>query len=370
MDGVDTQQFKLYISKTSLKCEVSLEIPMADEISTKNTKNEILEAYHEALQQLKESKKATKQEIKASDDRKEIVTLATKSNTGDIFKSISELKLAMVKSLEDIEEKLLSSHKKLSTLNQAIEIQTKELADLHDIKINTDSLSALLFAQKEKRASFEKEMQDRQQTIDQEITQRRLLWKKEQDEMEIARKEYDAQVKKSRQREEEDYLYQRDVSRKKERDQYSAEKELLEKELIMKRAALESEFSQRAQAIAAQEQEYSVLKAKADAFPAELQKAIQDTSNAITERLSFKFGYETKLAQKEVEGERKLYQQMITALEAKVSLLETQTAHLTDKTNQANLQVQDIAVKAIEGASRHRYAPSFSEKMLEQLKPQ
>ena len=343
---------------------------MADEISTKNTKNEILEAYHEALQQLKESKKTSKQELRTADEKKETVAIATKLTTGDVFKNISELKLSLVKSLEDIEEKLLTSHKKLSTLNQAIDIQTKELSDLHEIKINADTLAALLFAQKEKTVAFEKDMKERQQFIDQEVAQRRVAWKKEQDDFDFLRKENEAQVKKSRQREEEEYLYQRDLSRQKERDQYTAEKELLEKELKMKRIALENEFAQRAQMIAAQEQEFSLLKEKAETFPAELQKAIEDTTNAVTERLSFKFDYEAKLTHKEVEGERKLHQQMISALEAKVSVLEAQSAHLADKTNQANLQVQDIAVKAIEGASRQRYVSSYNEKSLEQTKPQ
>ena len=39
----------------------------------------------------------------------------------------------------------------------------------------------------------------------------------------------------------------------------------------------------------------------------ELQKAIQETDKSVTERLKFKYDYETKLAQKEVEGDRKLY---------------------------------------------------------------
>jgi hypothetical protein len=46
---------------------------MLDEISTKNTKNEILEAYHEALRQLKESKKAGKQQEKLEEDKKQVI---------------------------------------------------------------------------------------------------------------------------------------------------------------------------------------------------------------------------------------------------------------------------------------------------------
>lgn len=154
------------------------------------------------------------------------------------------------------------------------------------------------------------------------------MWKKEQDELELSRKEYEQQTKKTRQREEDEYIYQRDLVRQKERDQYSAEKESLDKELTARRTALEQEFAAREAVIAAQEQEFKIVKQKAEKFPEELQNAIQDTNNAVTERLTFKFDYETKLAQKEVEGERKLFQQMIVALEAKVTQLESQTKQL------------------------------------------
>lgn len=341
---------------------------MSDDISSKNTKNEILEAYHEALEQLKTAKTTSKQELKMVEDKKGIVTKAVSNSTDDIVKNIATLKLALVRSLEDIEEQLLSSHKQLTTLLQAIAIKSNELADLHDIKINADSLAALLHAQKEKSAIFEKDMKERSQTFEQEIVQKRSVWKKEQDELEFLRKESEQQSKKNRQREEDEYIYQRDLTQQKERDQYTALKESLDKELTSRRSVLEQEFATREATIVVQEQEFNHLKQKAEKFPEELQNSIQDTSNTVTERLTFKFDYETKLAQKEVEGERKLFQQMITALEAKVTQLESQAKHLSDKTNQANLQVQDIAVKAIESASMQRFMPNYSEKPVEPIK--
>ena len=242
------------------------------------------------------------------------------------------------------------------------------MTDLYEIKINTDSLAALLHAQKEKGCAFDADMKERSVAFEQEMTQKRVIWKKEHDEFELSRKEYEQQTRKSRQREEDEYIYQRDLARQKERDQYSLEKELLEKELSTKRTALEQEFATREANIATQEQEFNALKQKAEQFPEQLQKAIQDTTSTVTERLAFKFDYETKLAQKEVEGERKLSHQMITALEAKIAQLESQAKHLSDKSNQANLQVQDIAVKAIESASLQRFIPSYNEKSIEQVK--
>jgi hypothetical protein len=338
---------------------------MIEEISTKNTKNEILDAYNDLLKRLKETKKLSKQEEKAREDKKEIVVLASKQTANEIVTSLAGLKLSLAKSLEELEEKLLSEHKKLTTLQQALDIQSKELVDLHDIKANADSLTALLLAQKEKSGIFEKEIKERSQSFEQELSQKRALWKKEQDEYEAARKEQEALAKKIRQREEEEYTYRRDLLRQKESDQYEAEKQALEKELTEKRLALEKEFEEREAKITTQEQEFKQLKEKVEKFPEELQQAIHTTETSITERLSFKYDYEVKLAQKEVEGECKLYQQTIAALEAKVLHLEEQVKQLSEKASQANLQVQDIAVKAIEGASRQRYLGGYAEKLIE-----
>jgi hypothetical protein len=224
----------------------------------------------------------------------------------------------LVRSLEDIEEQLLSSHKQLSTLHQAIDIETKALAELHDITVNADSLSALLLAQKEKASAFEKDMSTKIEQFEQDMFQKKALWAKERSELE----DHEQQVKKMRQREEDEYAYQRNMARQKDLDQYTAQKEALDKELATRRFALEQEFAAREATIVAQEQEFTALKQKAEQFPTALDKAIQDKTQNVTERLIFKYDYEAKLAQKEVEGERKLSAQMIIALEAKVLQLE------------------------------------------------
>lgn len=42
-------------------------------------------------------------------------------------------------------------------------------------------------------------------------------------------------------------------------------------------------------------------------------------------------------------------------MEAKVANLETQIGQFSERANQANLQVRDIAIKATDGASGQRY---------------
>jgi len=338
------------------------------EITTKNSKSEILEAYEEALQALEEAKKSNKQEAKREQEKQVTITNASQNTANSIVQELANLKLDIVKSLEVVENSLLSEYKKLSTLQEALKLQGKELEDLHQIKVTVNSLEALLQAQKQKKEAFDKSMLEHTEDFEEEIAQKRALWKQEQDQVTNAWKEQESQQKKLRQREEEDYIYKRDLDRKKENDKYVMQKQALEKELADKKILLEKEFAAREANILAKEQELQSLRVQAEEAPKKLQQAITDTEKAITDRLHFKYDYEIKLAQKEVEGERKLSQQMITTLEAKIKQQEQQIKELTEKTNHAGLQVQQIAVKAIESASGQRFCHSNNEKVVEVVK--
>ncbi len=97
-----------------------------------------------------------------------------------------------------------------------------------------------------------------------------------------------------------------------------------------------------------------IIDKRVESLQKELEKAVKDTEKTITERLTFTYKHEAGLAAKEIEGERKLYQQKVSALEMKIKEQEELIKQLTQKTNEAGLQVQNIAIKAIEGASQQR----------------
>ena len=158
------------------------------EISTKNTKNEVLDAYHDVLQQLKEAKKTSKQEVKREQEKQEMVQMASQNTADEIVKSLANLKLFIVHSLEELANQLLEEHKKLVTLRQAIKIQEQDLEELHEIKVNTDTLAALLQAQKQKKESFEREMSEQRQTFEQEMSQKDSPGKKNKRKQKVQKK--------------------------------------------------------------------------------------------------------------------------------------------------------------------------------------
>lgn len=334
-------------------------------VSAKSTKNEILDAYNELLEKVQGQMPADRKADAKREEEKEIVKDVSQNTIEKIVKGLADIKLETGKAFNYLEDQLVTQFKRLTETQHAIDIETKRLKDIHEINVNADSLAALLLAQKEKRASFEAEMEQKRRDFDAEMAQKKQEWKKEQDAFDLARKEREEKIKKERQREEEEYTYSIQLKRKKETDAYEAkkaaqEKDLaekkaaLEKELIEKKAAAEKSLSEREAAVAAKEKEFEELKAKAAQFPKDLEKAVKDAEKAATEKLGVTFKHQAELAEKEIEGERRLYKQTIAALESKIKEQEAQILGLTQRAQNAGQQVQEIAVKAIEGASAQR----------------
>jgi hypothetical protein len=200
-------------------------------------KNQVFEAYEELLNKLSNSKPApTVEEKKVVEEKKQVVETAVKeAGDGDeLAKHVAALKTKLNKDLDDIEVKLLAEQKKFATLQQAITIQSAELNDLYAIRPRADTLAALLAAHKEKSV-----------TLEQEINQKRAMWAKEQETHDNLRKDQEAHLIRTRQREEENYLYNRDIFRRKEQEEYELQKRQLEHELNAKRVTLEESFRDR-----------------------------------------------------------------------------------------------------------------------------
>ncbi|MGA1844001.1 MAG: hypothetical protein ACMUIS_05510 [bacterium] len=340
------------------------------EISGKSTKSEILQAYHEVLERLQRDQVPDRQAERKQAEEKRLVREASQHSVERIVKGLAQIKLEIGGALDNLEERLIAEFKKLSDLQQAIEIGRRTLEEIHDITVNADSLAALLQAQKEKNAQFAKEMEEKRNAFDAELGQKRLEWRREQEAHEQSVKERDARLKKEREREEEEYAYSLQLKRKKEHDAYEAKKAALDKELAEKRATVDRELSDREAALSAREKEYEELKATVTQFPERMQKAIQDTEKSVTEKLDSRYRHEAALAAKEIEGERRLHAQIVSGLEAKIKEQETYIRQLTQKSDDAGKQVQNIAIKAIEGASAQRLLSKHFEVAKESAKEQ
>ena len=336
---------------------------MDPRVNEKSTKTEILKAYDELMQTVTQQKKEEPRKLQEEVKKQEIVKSAGAMSHESIVKGFASLKLELASTLEKLEEKLISEFKHFEELQQAVAIEKENLQSLYQITANSDSLAALLMAQKvkreefeaelsAKRALFEKQMESDKQVLDTEMQQKREQWKKEKALAELQSKEEADALKKKREREEEEYAYALKLVRKKDTDSYQEQKLKSEKELADKKALFDADIALRETKVHEAEAELKLLREKAETFPTEIEKAVKQSEKLLLEKIQTQYTFETELSSRQNEGELKLREQTIQTLQSKIKDLDAIIKELTAKANTAEASVKDIAIKAIESSGK------------------
>lgn len=332
------------------------------EVSTKNTKTEILEAYDKLLKEVQQAKTNVPKQVQEEKQKQETVKKVTDITQNSIITDIGTLKSSFTKSLDDMLSSLTGEFQKLEDIRSAIKVEKQALEDLYELSANTDSLAAMLLAQKEKKEAFEKEIKETKEVFTMEMNDKKLQWENEKNKQKAEEKEYADELNKKRKREEEEYQYKLKVSRQKEQDDYDNQKNLLEKDLAEKKRAFEHEISVRESAVKNAEAELEELRKNNREFPEKLEKALADQKQIITGNLQTKYDFDLKLIKSQNEAEIRLKNQIIESLQEKIQELQSQLKVYSDKATTAEAGVKEIAMKAIENSSKVRLYPGKPEK--------
>ena len=92
-------------------------------ISDRNTKAQILDAYERLIEQVEARSKDNPKEVQQRREDSETVKNATGNSDKSISELISKVKSEFIVSLEKIENSLISERKKLATIQDAIKIE-------------------------------------------------------------------------------------------------------------------------------------------------------------------------------------------------------------------------------------------------------
>lgn len=309
----------------------------ATTVSEKSKKSEVLAAYHDLLDELKEVNQSPS---KPKQEEKKAIEKSSELSCDGIITSLAETKLKISKNLESLETQLLNEYKKFSDLQKSIATSKKELEELHDITYQAETLAALIETQKRFKEETDQEINETQEAFEDEMTKKKATWEEEK-----------ATLSKEREREEETYSYELALNRKKDKDLYDEKKLQLEKELDEKVKQTAQDLELRESQIAEKEKELETLQEQVEQFPEKLQEAIDKTKLETEEAVKKQYQFEIELGQKEIEGEKRLYEQRVASFLEKIKEQESLVKSLSTKVDQSGKQVQDIAVKAVEGAS-------------------
>jgi len=293
---------------------------------------------------------------------------AAPTDIAGILSALETLRDSFADSAGTLQGKLTAEATRLAEIRETAASESERIVDLHDMEITDDTLDSLLSTYQTQADAFEASMKEKQEAFSQDMTTTRRTWRKEQEEHSRVVRERDAAQKKARRREQQEYSYDLNLRRKLDADTYAQSQGALAQALVDALEAQEKAWSEREDATSKRETEFTDLVAKVEAFPAKKKSAVSRAAaeGAAIARRQAKIA--SDLSVKENEGRQRVYQLQIKALEVSIAKNNNRIEDLTSQLATAQKRAQDLAVKAIEGASNERSFKAIKEIAMEQAK--
>lgn len=305
-------------------------------ITMKSTKQEIMEAYEEAMKKIAETEAGKDDPVaaaKAESDKK-IIESAQMIVEDNILNPV-----------------IIERYENLKT---AIEMKNKELQELYGIETKANSLVAIINAYKDKEIELKDKYDARTKELDDEFTKKELILKEEIASLEKSKEdlinkiqnesnELTKSLNKKHKREEEEYEYNLKRSRKVENDRWEDEKAAREKELTEREAAVKADEAELADRTSYIEE----LEKKVEEIPELIQdakdkafadgKAKADKSNA----------FEVRALKQQNDYNTQILEDKVDRLYSEVDSLKAEKANLQAKLDDAYAQMRELAAETV-----------------------
>ncbi|MCW5317008.1 hypothetical protein GTQ43_25270 [Nostoc sp. KVJ3] len=347
----------------------------------KNTKVEILQAYEELAKEkaalnselekvAKGNQSGTKEQPKLEQKTSMNQLSSVQQKMNNTIESLAKIQLGFGSAANELSEQLTTKASKLEEIRRNLEEEIQQLTQLHNLEISDDILDTLIQAYEDNTKAYQEEYSQRSEVLFQEILEQRNTWDKEQEEQQRGIKERNENLHKTRQRDASEYKYNLELQRQLESDEYEQQQKALYKQLEELLQETEKQWFEREKAISEREKQFEELKAKVEAFPKDKEAAIKKATEEGKGIAHYQAKVKSDLYSKEVEGQKRFYEQRLQSLEQTITNQEARIQNLSKQLESALKQVQDLAVKAIEGTSNVNSYQAIKEIALEQAKTQ
>lgn len=285
-------------------------------VTEKNTKQEILSAYQELLEQITP---ATAEASTLVKEETVVLDNASKETVEKITEELGKLKISFNQAISSFTELLTAEADRLAMLRKASMVAEKELEERQKIKVTAGLLERMIAAQKEREAAFEKDMADRKEA-----------WEKEQ-------QDHEEKIARERKREEEEYRYTQQLERKRIADERENERLARDRKAQEEKEAREALIS-----------ELNELRKKAAAAPTETERSVKDAVVKAVAQAQADAAVKAQLIKQQADADLNLAQVKINTLESAVKAQTQEIILLKKQLEDATRQVKDIAVSVIE----------------------
>ena len=273
--------------------------------------------------------------------------------------------------VSELSEKLTSEAAKLGELRRTVGEEVQQLQELHSLEdVAEDTLDNLIQQYEESAKTFVSEISEQRETIEQDLLEQRQAWEKEQELQKLAVKERNENQQKTRNRDEELYNYDLELQRNLDIEEYDQRQERLHKDIEESEREQEKQWAEREKLIAEREKLSAEVKAKVEAFPKELEANIKNGKDNGRNIGNYQAKIKSDLLLKDMEGQKQNYELQIQGMLQTMQNQDARIASLSKQLDSALKQVQDLAVKAIEGSSNLSSFQAVREIAIEQAKTQ
>jgi uncharacterized coiled-coil protein SlyX len=357
---------------------------MANKPTEKSTKAEILTAYNELVAEKKAAddrikalqKQATTQPVAAAPTVKaesKVPTMNAATSKDRIDRTIASLEhiqLGFGTAIGELSEQLTTEAAKLVEIRTQVATEITALKTLHDLDVSEDICDELLERYETSAKTFDRELTQRKEAADLEIDTQNKTWQKEQEQQHLSSREQAELDRKNSQRESQEYKYNIDLERKLDREQWEQQQTTLERELAEIKEVQTKAWELKEKSIADRETQFHEVKDKVAGLEQELETAIRKAKEEGKGIANSQAKIKSDLYAKDVEGQKRFYESRIESLQQNIDSQSMRVDRLSQQLEAALQQVQDLAVKAIEGSANANSYQTLKEITLEQAKSQ
>jgi hypothetical protein len=310
---------------------------MEKNLTTKNTKQEILDAYEGAVSKIKALESGKLDPIKEAGIKRAETTLSR----------------AEIISAEDVvNPKVIEDY---NTMKEAIKIAEDNLKEIYGIEKTAQTLAALINAQSEKRTDFDAELKAKRTDAETEvdamfdkICESKATW-------ELELKNARLSTEQARKREEEDFKYNLTRARKLDNDKWEDEKKSRES-IVSNR---ETAATTREEQVLERETTLSVLEGKVTQIPTLVKEAADAAYEEGKKAASKDFGFEKRAIEGNFKSEKAILDNKIINLEESVARMTKELELNRIELTAARNEVKEIATKTVEASGNARMVDSL-----------
>lgn len=338
--------------------------------TNRSTKTEILKAYNDLAKELKQARGSAPaaSDSPRSTDTEDAPVTQGQASIETIIHELTGIRARLGESVGTLQQQLLREANALQELRDEATEHTTHLRALHGIEVDEETLRGLVKKYQETQKSADESHAARKHGFEAELEAKKAAWKKEQEERARSVKETDEAGLRARKREGDEYGYETERRHKADADGLAQTKKSQQAELDAAKEQHERSWAERELALAKREQEYAELKAKAAAAPKDLEAAVAKAEAEGVGIAKRQAKISADLQQKTNEGKKRVYELRVHELDATIAKQTEQINELSKQLATALKQAQDLAIKAIDGASNSNSFAAVKEIALEQAK--